>query len=233
MSSIVILTGAGISAESGLKTFRDQDGFWENHRIEDVATPEAFERDPRLVQHFYNLRRAQLKDPSVKPNAGHIALAKLEESWPGEFLLITQNVDNLHERAGSKNVLHMHGELQSVFCTSCRSNFRWADDLSVDDRCPECAEKKLRPDIVWFGEMPYEMEACEQALEDCDVFVAVGTSGLVYPAANFVRWAVKAERHEVNLNSTPIEGAFHKVWRGSSSEELPKLMSLLLDQFVS
>lgn len=231
MAAIVVLTGAGISAESGLRTFRDQDGLWENHRIEDVATPEAFARDPKLVHHFYNLRRAQLKDPNVKPNRGHLALVELEKKWDGEFLLITQNVDNLHERAGSQNVLHLHGELQSVFCSSCHSKFRWEDDLTLEHRCDECKEKKLRPDIVWFGEMPYEMDTCEEALETCDVFVAIGTSGLVYPAAGFVKWATRAERHEVNLNPTPIEEAFHRVWRGSSSEELPKLVDDLLKRF--
>lgn len=230
MASIVVLTGAGISAESGIRTFRDQNGLWENHRIEDVATPEAFDRDPALVHQFYNLRRAQLADPAVQPNQGHMALVELEKNWPGEFLLITQNVDNLHERAGSQSVLHMHGELQSALCSACGFRVRWENDLNNQTTCPRCHARSLRPDIVWFGEMPYEMDRCEEALAVCDVFIAVGTSGLVYPAAAFVRWAVRAECHEVNLQPTPVADAFHKFWRGPATQELPKLVAELLSR---
>lgn len=227
--SIVILTGAGISAESGLRTFRDNDGLWEDHRVEDVATPEAFARNPQLVHRFYNLRRQQLRQPEVKPNAGHLALAEFEKKWPGDFLLITQNVDNLHERAGSQKMWHMHGELQSVLCLACQSRMRWQEDLEIHTPCPKCRrDGQLRPDIVWFGEMPYHMEDIEKALETCDFFVAVGTSGLVYPAAGFVQWAVRAKRFEVNPHPTPVEGAFHRVWRGPASSELPKLFSELM-----
>lgn len=229
--SIVILTGAGISAESGIRTFRDQNGLWENHRIEDVATPEAFARNPGLVQQFYNLRRQQLHDPAVQPNEGHLALVELERKWRGDFLLVTQNVDNLHERAGSQKVLHMHGELNSALCLSCRHRFQWVQDLGHDTPCSQCrAVGGVRPDIVWFGEMPYHMDVIEAALESCDFFVSVGTSGLVYPAAGFVQWAVKARRFEVNLNSTPVEGAFHEVFRGSASAELPQLVRKLLSE---
>src|SRR3954454_21312371 len=182
--NIVILTGAGVSAESGLATFRGPDGLWEGHRVEDVCTPEAFRRDPALVQAFYDARRAKLKE--VAPNDAHRALARLDAEWPGELLIVTQNVDDLHERAGTRRVLHMHGELKSAWCLACDARMEWEEDLGDDPPCPACgAAGRLRPDIVWFGEMPYQMERIDRALMEADLFVSIGTSGAVYPAAGF------------------------------------------------
>jgi len=181
---IVILTGAGISAESGISTFRDAGGLWENHPIEEVATPEGFARNPALVHRFYNLRRLALK--TVEPNAAHIALAKLETELTvkgGQLTLVTQNVDNLHERGGSKSVIHMHGELTSIRCTACGARQKYEGETSTEMPCPNCNTPALRPDIVWFGEMPFFMHGIEAALEGCDLFVSIGTSGAVYPAA--------------------------------------------------
>lgn len=227
--NIVILTGAGISAESGIRTFRDGNGLWENHRVEDVATPEAFARDPRLVHEFYNLRRAQLKEPAVKPNAAHLALAKLEENWDGDFLLVTQNVDDLHQRAGSKRILTMHGQLRSAWCTSCDLKTKWLEDLGLETECPRCSVKgDLRPDIVWFNEMPYHMDEIQNALECADVFVSIGTSGQVYPAAAFVRWASGARTIEVNREETAISTAFNECRVGSAGTEVPALVKDLL-----
>src|SRR5688500_14590091 len=180
--NIVILTGAGISAESGLATFRGDDGLWEGHRVEDVATPEAYRRDPALVHQFYDARRVKLA--TVEPNEAHRALARLDAEWPGQFLLVTQNVDDLHERAGSKRLLHMHGSNSRGWCLGCDERFPWQGPMGEDASCPSCAETgRVRPDIVWFGEMPYEMERIEDAVRECDLFVSIGTSGAVYPAA--------------------------------------------------
>ncbi|QDK44717.1 NAD-dependent protein deacylase [Bdellovibrio sp. ZAP7] len=227
--NIVILTGAGISAESGIRTFRDQDGLWEEHRIEDVATPEAFHRDPALVQRFYNARRSQLKDPKVVPNAAHFALAELEKAWEGEFLLVTQNVDNLHRKAGSQNLLHMHGRLDQIRCLSCEEVMLWEEDLEVNESCPQCGIKgALRPDIVWFGEMPHHMDEIYYALENADIFISIGTSGNVYPAAGFVQLAWKARKIEINVKDTEISRAFEEHLVGPASEEVPKLVKQIL-----
>ncbi|WP_413612484.1 Sir2 family NAD+-dependent deacetylase [Bdellovibrio sp. HCB-110] len=227
--NIVILTGAGISAESGIRTFRDQDGLWEEHRIEDVATPEAFARDPVLVQRFYNMRRAQLKDPQIQPNAAHLALAELERQWEGNFLLVTQNVDNLHRRAGSQNLLHMHGRLDRVFCLYCDEHFEWNKDLAIDEPCLHCGRKGgVRPDIVWFGEMPHHMEEIYEALDKADYFISIGTSGNVYPAAGFVRLAWKAQKIEINLKDTEISPAFDRHFVGPASQEVPHFIKEFL-----
>jgi len=221
--SIVILTGAGISAESGLPTFRAADGLWEGHRIEDVATPEAFARDPALVQQFYNLRRAALK--TVQPNAAHLALARLQQEWPGRVTLITQNVDDLHERAGSPQVLHMHGELLSARCLACEKALLWAADLGPDSVCRRCRETgKLRPNIVWFGELPYYMEEIYTALARADLFVAIGTSGKVYPAAGFVTSArlAGARTLEFNVQTSDVSDAFDQQRIGPASIEVPR-----------
>ncbi|HEX9082682.1 MAG TPA: NAD-dependent deacylase, partial [Holophagaceae bacterium] len=199
-AGLVVLTGAGISAESGLRTFRDADGLWERHRVEDVATPEAFARNPALVYRFYNERRRAL--PDVSPNAAHQALARLESAWPGDFLLVTQNVDDLHERAGSRNLIHMHGELRKARCLACRAILPWPDDLEAEDRCPHCTHGRLRPHIVWFGERPLEMDRIFAALDRCTRFVAIGTSGHVYPAAGFVE-AVGPACRTLELNLEP------------------------------
>lgn len=228
-SSVVILTGAGISAESGIRTFRGSDGLWENHRLEDVATPEAFERDPELVLRFYNQRRAQLRDPAVQPNRAHLELARWEREWPGEFLLVTQNVDDLHDRAGSRRLVHMHGELLSVFCGRCRHQCRWAEDLLVSHPCPVCGgTASLRPDIVWFGEMPYGMDRIEKALSRADLFVAIGTSGQVYPAAGFAAWAPRARKIEINTEDTPVSPHFHERLRGPATDQVPRLIERFL-----
>ncbi|HYG30225.1 MAG TPA: NAD-dependent deacylase [Allosphingosinicella sp.] len=204
--NIVILTGAGISAESGLATFRGVDGLWEGHRVEDVATPEAFRRDPALVQAFYDARRARLKE--VEPNAAHRALARLDAQWPGELLIVTQNVDDLHERAGTRRLLHMHGELKSAWCLACDARTLWEDGLGDDPACAQCGVAgRLRPDIVWFGEMPYEMERIDRALMDADLFVSIGTSGNVYPAAGFVQTARYTGARTLEINLEPSMGS--------------------------
>ena len=228
--SIVILTGAGISAESGIPTFRGSDGLWEGHRVEDVATPEAFARNPKLVHQFYNMRRAALG--TVKPNPAHAALARLEREFGGKVLIVTQNVDDLHERAGSKNVLHMHGELRKAWCLGCDNRTEWLEDLTEESRCPHCSrEGRLRPDIVWFGEMPYEMERIDEALSGCDLFVSIGTSGNVYPAAGFVAMVRHMGRaHTLELNLDPSEGSlmFHETRHGPASLLVPEFVDEVL-----
>lgn len=226
--SIVILTGAGISAESGLRTFRDSGGLWENHRVEDVATPEGFRRDPALVHAFYNERRAQLKD--VRPNAAHLALARLEAQWPSEVLVVTQNVDDLHDRAGSLNLVHMHGELLKVRCGRCTAVHAWAGDTGPDTPCPACGRPGgMRPHIVWFGEMPLEMERIGEALERCGLFLAVGTSGNVYPAAGFVEQVpVSARTVELNLEASNVSSRFAEQRQGPATVLVPALVEELL-----
>ena len=205
MRNIVILTGAGISAESGIDTFRDAGGLWERHRVEDVATPEGFARDPNLVLRFYDARRAAVQ--SVEPNAAHRALARLDREWTGNLLIVTQNVDDLHERAGAGRMLHMHGELLSALCASCGGRHRWTAPLIDRPPCPACDEGALRPDVVWFGEMPYGMERIYAALAQADLFVSIGTSGAVYPAAGFVHEARLAGARTLELNLEASEGS--------------------------
>jgi NAD-dependent deacetylase len=201
MSKIVILTGAGISAESGIETFRAEDGLWAQHRIEDVATPEGFMRDPELVVNFYNARRAQAA--SVDPNAAHRALARLEAEHDGDVIVITQNVDDLHERGGTQSLYHMHGHLKGALCASC--DHRWPAPMvmHVGQSCPSCAAPSARPDIVWFGEMPYEMDTLFAHLGEADTFAAIGTSGNVYPAAGFVAEARRSGAHTIEFNLEP------------------------------
>lgn len=226
---IVVLTGAGISAESGLATFRGEDGLWEGHRVEDVATPEAFARDPALVHEFYNARRAQLRE--VEPNAAHLALAKLEAAWPGQFLLVTQNVDNLHERAGSEKLIHMHGRNTVAWCLQCDGRSPWLDPMSETSICPACRQEgALRPDIVWFGEMPYEMDRIEDALRTCDLFVSIGTSGAVYPAAGFVQTARYCGAQTLEMNLEPSQGSifFDESRAGPAGELVPAWVEQVL-----
>jgi NAD-dependent deacetylase len=205
-SSIVILTGAGVSAESGVATFRGPDGLWEGHRVEDVATPEAFGRDPALVYAFYDARRAKLG--TVEPNAAHKALARLDSEWAGELLLITQNVDDLHERAGSKRLLHMHGELRKGWCLACDERFVWDGPMGEGAQCLACGVTgRVRPDIVWFGEMPYEMQRIDEALQRAHLFVSIGTSGAVYPAAGFVQTARYCGAKTLEMNLDPSMGS--------------------------
>ena len=227
--NIVILTGAGISAESGLATFRGPDGLWEGHRVEDVATPEAFRRDPALVQAFYDARRARLNE--VEPNDAHRALARLDSEWPGELLIVTQNVDDLHERAGARRLLHMHGQLRSAWCLACDARMPWEGILSSGPPCPGCGEAgRLRPDIVWFGEMPYEMERIDRALLDADLFVSIGTSGAVYPAAGFVQTARYAGARTLELNLEPSLGSvyFQEARSGPAGALVPEWVEEIL-----
>ncbi len=230
LPNLVILTGAGISAESGLPTFRDADGLWEGNRVEDVATPAAFDRNPALVHRFYNLRRKALL--GVKPNAAHEAIAKLQLSHPGCVTLITQNVDDLHERAGSPEVIHMHGELRKAQCEWCESVHPWDEDMDYVTRCPTCRRPaRMRPHIVWFGEMPMHMDRIAGALAKAEVFAAIGTSGLVYPAAGFV---ADAKRHgaiavEVNNAQTDVSGRFDHHFVGSATEQVQRFVEWYLE----
>jgi NAD-dependent deacetylase len=229
---IVILTGAGISRESGLETFRDADGIWARVRIEDVATPEAFARDPETVQAFYNDRRRGLLDGAIKPNAAHEALARLEREWPGEVLVVTQNIDDLHERAGSRSLIHMHGELLKARCGRCSTVSPWTQDITVKTGCPACGAKGgLRPHVVWFGEIPLMMDQIQDALERCGLFLSIGTSGNVYPAAGFVEIVRRAGRAQaVEINLEPFEGAtlFHDKVYGPATEMVPKVVDQIL-----
>ncbi len=229
---IVALTGAGISAESGLATFRGAGGLWEGLRAEEVATPEAFARDPALVHRFYNMRRRQLRDPAIQPNAAHRALARLGREWRGGVLLVTQNVDDLHERAGSHDVLHMHGELMRVRCTACGEERLWLRDLECHTACPACsAPGGLRPAVVWFGEMPLHMERITAALGDCALFLAIGTSGSVHPAAGFValvRDRGRAHTIELNLEPSAVRPDFAEARHGPAGTTVPALVEELL-----
>ncbi|HEY7808622.1 MAG TPA: NAD-dependent deacylase [Croceibacterium sp.] len=230
--NIVILTGAGISAESGLRTFRAADGLWEDHRVEDVATPEAFRRDPDLVQRFYDERRAQIM--GAQPNAAHRALARLDRQWPedgsAELLIVTQNIDDLHERAGAKRVLHMHGEGLSAWCTACDARHRWTGTLRDNPPCSACGARALRPDIVWFGEMPYRMDDIFAGLSRADLFVSIGTSGAVYPAAGFVQQAKGCGARALELNLERSQGSlwFDETRLGPASELAPEWVAEVL-----
>ena len=225
---VVILTGAGISAESGVPTFRDADGLWEGHRFEDVATPEAFDREPTIVHKFYDARRAALG--TVEPNAAHRALADLERRLGDRLLVVTQNIDDLHERAGSTRVLHMHGELYSALCRVCQRRSRWLEDLIHCPPCPHCGVSELRPDVVWFGEVPYEMDRIQAALQEADLFVSIGTSGAVYPAAGFVQYAAACGARTLELNLEPSVGSasFDEARHGPASEVVPAWVAEML-----
>jgi NAD-dependent deacetylase len=231
-STIVILTGAGISKESGLDTFRDADGIWAKVRLEDVATPEAFARDPARVHDFYNDRRRGLLSGQVTPNPAHLALARLEADWPGELLLVTQNIDDLHERAGSGNLVHMHGEILKARCQNCGLVGPWEDDLTLHSLCPGCGEcGGLRVHVVWFGEMPFQMERIYDALGRCDLFVSIGTSGSVYPAAGLVEAALtngKARTVELNLEPSDGQSLFQERHYGPASQVVPAFVEGLL-----
>lgn len=226
--TLVLLTGAGVSAESGLATFRDLGGIWSQVRLEEVATPEAFRADPARVQGFYNARRAQLRD--VAPNPAHHAIARLQREWCGEAVLVTQNVDDLHERAGSTDVVHMHGELRRARCLSCGAASPWEADITPGSLCPACgAAGRLRPHVVWFGEMPLEMDRIEAALARCTVFVAIGTSARVWPAAGFVRMVPRGARTvEVNPEESDMAPHFREARRGPAGREVPRLVEELL-----
>lgn len=229
--NIVVLTGAGISAESGIQTFRTQDGLWENHRIEDVATPEGFERDPDLVQDFYNQRRLKLQKPEIKPNAAHLSLGRLEKELEGSVTIITQNIDNLHERGGSDNVIHMHGELLKARCSESNQVIEELGEIKTGDLCHCCQiPTQMRPHIVWFGEMPLRMGEIYAALEKADLFISIGTSGVVFPAAGFVHDARMHGAHtiEINLEPSAIESEFEEKRYGKASVIVPNLVAELL-----
>ena len=229
MQKIVILTGAGISAESGLGTFRAEGGLWAQHRIEDVATPEGFARNPQLVVDFYNARRAQTAEAA--PNAGHIALARLEAEFAGDVILVTQNVDDLHEKAGSQRVMHMHGALNGALCSACEH--RWPAPLAMapGDACPKCGAPAARPDIVWFGEMPYLMDEIYNHLAEADTFLSIGTSGQVYPAAGFVTEARRCGARTMEFNLEPSAGydLFDDFRIGPATQTLPAWVAEVLD----
>ncbi len=226
--NIVILTGAGVSAESGIDTFRAKDGLWEKHRIEDVATPEAFARDPELVLRFYDMRRSAIQ--KAQSNAAHWALAHLDASWRGDLLIVTQNVDDLHERAGARRLIHMHGEHLSAWCLACDARCVWRETLLNHPPCPRCGEAALRPDIVWFGEMPYRMDEIDAAVRDCDLFVSIGTSGAVYPAAGFVQTARYVGARTLELNLDPSLGSvhFHESRMGKAGDLVPSWVEEML-----
>ena len=228
MKNIVILTGAGISAESGMGTFRDTDGLWTRYAIEDVATPQGFARNPALVQEFYSIRR--VKAAEAMPNAAHLALARLERAWPGTVTVVTQNVDGLHEKAGSGAVLHMHGELAGALCSACGHGWRAPDKMEAGDRCPSCNEPTARPDVVWFGEIPYHMDRIIDLLAEADLFASIGTSGQVYPAAAFVDQAREAGAQciELNLDPSDISHVFDEVRTGLASQIVPAWVDELL-----
>ena len=219
---IVVLTGAGISAESGIPTFRAADGLWEDHHVEDVATPEGFARDPAKVLRFYDARRRAAA--SAVPNAAHLALARLEGVLGDRLLVVTQNVDDLHERAGSRSLVHMHGELRRARCEACGARSGWDGDLEAGPQCPVCGERMLRPDVVWFGEMPYELDRIENAVVACDVFASIGTSGAVYPAAGYVALAAVFGARTVELNLEPTDAAvpFDEAHIGRATEVVPR-----------
>jgi NAD-dependent deacetylase len=227
--NIVILTGAGLSAESGIDTFRSAGGLWEQHRVEDVATPEAFARDPDLVLRFYDMRRAAIQ--TKEPNAAHFALAKLDAEWPGNLTIVTQNVDDLHERAGAKRLIHMHGTHLTAWCLACERRPEWRGTLIDRPACPDCgAAGRMRPDIVWFVEMPYHMDRINHALNNADMFVSIGTSGAVYPAGGFVRRARVDGVRTLELNLEPSKGSdwFDDARHGAATEVVPKWVEEML-----
>jgi len=230
-SSIVILTGAGISAESGISTFRDPEGIWSKVDYREVATPQGFAANPARVHAFYNWRRKNVR--TVEPNAAHFALAKLEREFAGDFLLVTQNVDSLHERAGSKKLIHMHGQHNQALCNACGERSAWENEMSLASRCPACEDVgHMRPDVVWFGEMPYQMERISAALAACDLFVSIGTSGNVYPAGGFVREAHATGARTIELNLEPSVGAVHfdEAEHGPATKIVPKFVERLLSE---
>ncbi len=229
--SLVVLTGAGISRESGIPTFRGADGLWAQVDLEEVATPEAFARNPERVLEFYNARRRALLGSDVAPNAAHHALARLEECWPGAFVLVTQNIDDLHERAGSRKLLHMHGELLKARCTSCEREHPWPRDITLADSCPVCGAGPLRPHVVWFGEVPLHMDEIVRTLQTCDIFVSIGTSGTVWPAAGFVAEVARrpnTRRVELNLEPSRQNTFFTEQHHGPATRIVPAFVDALL-----
>jgi NAD-dependent deacetylase len=234
---IVVLTGAGISAESGIATFRDKDGIWAKVDVMDVATPQGFARNPQLVLDFYNKRRRD--SGKAKPNAAHLALAKLEAEQGadgGVVITVTQNIDLLHEAAGTRALIHMHGQGDLMLCNACQARHPWgSEDLRVDLACKACGRAGgLRPDVVWFGEMPYHMDRIYEELARADLFLSIGTSGNVYPASGFVAEARRHGAHTVELNLEPSEGAsvFHEAHHGPATKVVPRYVERVLSGAV-
>ncbi len=228
---IVILTGAGLSAESGLATFRDSGGIWAQYDYRDVATPEGFQRNPNLVYEFYNMRRRE--GAKATPNSAHKALARLQREYSGEVVLVTQNIDNLLEQADAQSLIHMHGKMTKMLCTNCDARLPWTEELSAELKCPECELLGgMRPDVVWFGEVPYEMQDIAAAVGACDLFIAIGTSGNVYPAASFVAAARENGAHTVELNLAPSDttGYFAEHVHGPATEIVPDYVEQLLNE---
>ena len=226
---IVVLTGAGLSAESGVPTFRDKTGIWAKYDYREVATPEGFARNPDLVHEFYNMRRRA--HATVRPNAAHAALARLEREHEGEVWIVTQNVDALHEQAGSRNLIHMHGEIFSALCAGCGARSPWDQDLALATVCGACGEPRgMRPDVVWFGEMPYHMDRIRELVGEADLFLSIGTSGNVYPAAGLVAEARSHGAHTVELNLEPSEGRrmFAEAIHGPATRVVPAYVEKLL-----
>jgi NAD-dependent deacetylase len=226
---IVVLTGAGISAESGVATFRDKGGIWSKVDVRDVATPEGFARNPERVHEFYNTRRRD--HAQVAPNAAHAALARLETALPGRVTIVTQNIDALHEQAGSTALIHMHGELLKSLCARCGARHPCTTDLSSALECHACGRAGgLRPDVVWFGEMPYHMDRISDLLSRCDLFISIGTSGNVYPAAGFVAEASAAGAVTLELNLEPSEGASHfdVACQGRATDLVPTFVEAII-----
>ena len=227
--NIFILTGAGVSKESGIQTFREKDGLWDNFRIEDVCTTEAFIRNPQFVNDFYNQRKKKMNNANIKPNAAHHELFKLEEKWEGEFLLVTQNIDNLHEKAGSKKIVHMHGTLDYAYCMNCYEKYKLDFELSVDFVCEKCKFKgKVRVDVVWFGEQPKYLDLIYNFLDKTDIFLSVGTSNNVYPAAGFIDYLntnrVNSDLYEFNIEKTNKSNLFTESFIGSASKTLKEFV---------
>ena len=229
--SIVILTGAGISAESGIPTFRADDGLWENHKVTEIATPSGFKKDPEKVLRFYNDRRKAMMSQTIRPNPAHLALADLEAHYPGDVYIVTQNIDPLHEIAGSQKVFHMHGEILKARCIKSDDVFPWSSAFDIETLCPCCQEPgRLRPHIVWFGEMPFHMEDIDDLLETCGLFISIGTSGEVYPAAGFVNWARQNRAYCIELNPKPTYNpSFHTFIEGTAGKEVPNLVRSILE----
>ena len=227
---IVFLTGAGISAESGLATFRSENGLWNNHRVEDVATIEAYLRNPDYVHQFYNDMRPELF--KAEPNPAHLAITDLQSNYPAQIDIVTQNVDTLHEKAGNKNIYHIHGQINQIVCLNCGHVFETWGDISSEDKCEKCGVVgMLKPNIVFFGENLLYMDKVDNLLKSCDLFISIGTSGVVYPAAGFVQIAKMfgADTIELNMEQTSNNRLFDRHIYGPAGTTLPALVQELIE----
>ena len=227
--NIFILTGAGISKESGINTFREKDGLWDNYRIEDVCTVEAFKKNPEYVNNFYNERKIRSESPKIKPNSAHFSLAKFESYCQKEFLLVTQNIDNLHERAGSKKILHMHGSLENAYCMYCKNKIKYNFNLTTKYQCKSCFNSGMvRVDVVWFGEQPKYLDKIYDFLDKTEVFISIGTSNNVYPAAGFIDYILQLKKkvflYEFNIEETNKSVNFDKIFKGPATETIQKFV---------